>query len=255
MEPSKYAQGLPYNGVLTGYARHIPCLVSGSSTEWDRIGWILVDSYKIHADEFWSDMLALEEVHQILDVFQYKRDVVEFHQLFDKNEKLDDPYKMKTGNRDRCLLANDKKVVHFSHWSVRQGIEGVGFPDEDFDNQEKIAVTWTQSWREQCGVLNNQMNQDIVGQQDSSMHTAALAGDVPPVYGYVPQPMNNKVIAVNVKPQPPREDFVISTEVKPQVKKEVDSYGDKKEDFVIQKKEVDPYGDKEEDFVIQWRRR
>merc|ERR1711982_123286 len=80
---------------------------------------------------------------------------VEFYHLFDQNEKLDDPYQMKTGNRDRCLLSSDKKIVHFSHYSVRQGIEGVGFSDEDFDNQEKIAVKWLKAWKEQC---SNEVN-------------------------------------------------------------------------------------------------
>ena len=100
MDPTKHGKDLPNKGTLTGHGRHVPCLVSGSTLEWNRLGWLLIDSYETHANEFWSDMLALEEVHELLDVYRYEKGVLEFHYLFDKNEKLENPYQMRTGACD-----------------------------------------------------------------------------------------------------------------------------------------------------------
>jgi len=144
---------LPNDGKLTGYERFIPCLVSGTSIEWNRMANLITSNYLKHTHEFWSDMLALKELHDTENAFIYRKESIPFHFLFNKNETLSDPYELRSALTDRCELTKDKRVVHFSHYSVWQGIEGIGFSAEDYKNQERIARKWTNAWRNQC--LNN----------------------------------------------------------------------------------------------------
>jgi len=258
MQPSKYGKEIPYKGLLTGYARHIPCLVSGSGPEWNRLAWILVDSYKIHADEFWSDMLALQEVHEILDVFQYKRESVEFHHLFDKDEKLSDPYQMKAGSKDRCLLTDDKKVIHFSHWSVLQGVEGVGFSNEDYGSQENIAVKWIRSWKEQCQTddMNSAQAFNLKSTQEKEIYSSELSQR----FTQIRSGQNNSAQKIEIKSSElpysvtqtrPMQDANVQSAQNAQSVNQVRS----SQNFnpqPKQKKEIDPHGDKEDKFIIEW---
>jgi len=136
---------LPNGGELSSYFRHVPFLVSGSQYEYDRISKAMFYSYNMHSKEFWSDMLALYELHVYMDNYHFLEEAIGIGHFY-KNEldaggkeSIVDPYDLAS----KCELAKGKRAVHFSHADCFI----VGFCRHD---RESASKQWIQAFREKC---------------------------------------------------------------------------------------------------------
>jgi len=147
--PRDHGHRLPNGGKLTCYAVHVPCLVSGSQSEWNRITELIFFSYQMHTNEFWSDMLALEEIRKTLGGFIGLKETVtadqpyinNINQLRGATPHLDikDPYSLK----DACINTKGKRAIHFSHASCTRA-------DFCHNQRDKVLGKWIDAWRMQC---------------------------------------------------------------------------------------------------------
>jgi len=138
---------LPNEGKFTCYSNWVPSLVSGSESEWERMTQLLLYSYKMHTNEFWSDMYALLELHNYLDNFISVDDSISIQNFYQDELKkkksdrplIEHPYALSP----RCKYAEGKRVVHFSHSNCR----AVEFCHERRD----LAVPlWLAAFDEKC---------------------------------------------------------------------------------------------------------
>jgi len=143
---------LPNQGKFTCYSRHIPNLVSGSRSEFERISKILFNSYSMHLNEFWSDINAMLESNRFLKNYYDLDDSLSLERFYEKEfqeEKVKEivhPYDLAS----KCEYAVGKRVVHFSHADCHK----VGF----CDRERKISVPiWIQEFREKCTVHINEI--------------------------------------------------------------------------------------------------
>jgi len=91
--PSMGSSSMPNYGVFTSYQRHVPSLISGSATEWERMSHRVLDmaveqierqlreggqnSNGQQADEaFYSDMLALQDLHDMDETSYIQEELV-----------------------------------------------------------------------------------------------------------------------------------------------------------------------------------
>ena len=115
---------LPNDGALTSYTNHVPCLVSGSASEWNHLSQLMLFSYVQHVNEFWSDMLALKEIQKLIHGTIYTMNTLttddpykdDSNSLRGSNETIMDPYDLK----DRCHLTKGMRAIHFSHASCKR---------------------------------------------------------------------------------------------------------------------------------------
>ena len=138
---------LPNDGALTSYTNHVPCLVSGSASEWNRLSQLMLFSYAQHVNEFWSDMLALQEIQQLIHGTIYTMNTLtaddpykdDSNSLRGSNETIMDPYDLK----DRCHLTKGMRAIHFSHASCKRA----GFCHEE---RGPAVSKWIEAWKKQC---------------------------------------------------------------------------------------------------------
>jgi len=144
-QPFVDAAKLPNEGKFTGFNNHVPCLVSGSAPEWDRLSAFMFNSYMGHTTEFWSDMYALLEIHQKLDGYVNINEVVSGDYIYrdeiKESGKVSEPYFL----QDKCSLVSGKRAVHFSHASCG----AAGFCDK---NRPAAVSKWIDAWQNQCTV-------------------------------------------------------------------------------------------------------
>jgi len=145
---SKPSFTLPNNGTLSIYNNHVPCIVSGSAIEWDRIAKSMFNNFDTnshHGKKFWSDMLEIEKLMRIegkpLRLFETK----EISSVYGKNDEdenglVSNPYNL----YDKCDSFDGFRAIHFSHMSCGK----VKF----CHNQKRSIHTlkWYKSWLEQC---------------------------------------------------------------------------------------------------------
>lgn len=147
--PYKDGFDLPNNGRFTCFQVHVPCLVSGSKSEWNRVTELLMFSYQMHSHEFWSDMLALESIKK-MGAYNPTKDVITIHDVYFKrgakessNAEILDPYSLSS----RCASTKGKRAIHFSHASCNR----VGFCH---NKRDKVLNKWVEAWKQQCLGIN-----------------------------------------------------------------------------------------------------
>jgi len=133
---------LPNGGRFTCYSRHVPNIVSGSEEEWHRMSQLLFFSYKLHPDVFWSDMLALLEVHDYLDGYVYQKDSISLEKVYldelQGGKGIERPHAL----AKKCDIMKGMRAIHFSHADCHI----VGF----CDNDRSRAQAWIDAWNEKC---------------------------------------------------------------------------------------------------------
>jgi len=152
-----YSYNLPNNGSFTSNFHFVPNLISGSKLEWNRMIDLILNSYKNHAHEFWSDMYALQEIiKEDPNAYIHTEDAVTLHSIYsilpsdlsrinyrylalDEEAIRKDPFDLKKF----CPMTKDKLAVHNSHASCKK----VGFCH---NNRGPILIKWLEAWREQC---------------------------------------------------------------------------------------------------------
>lgn len=132
---------LPNNGDLTCHSRHVPNLVSGSNLEWNRMSDLIFLSYTLHQDEYWSDMLALLEIHEKVDGYIFNEDSAPLESFYLK-ELSGDGIRRPFALGPKCKEIAKKRALHFSSADCKR----VGFCDK----KRKRAYEWLQAWKEKC---------------------------------------------------------------------------------------------------------
>jgi len=98
---------MPNGGRFTCHDAHVPALMSGSKSEWNRMLKLLIDSWRSHKGTF-SDMFLLETVLKIYGE--------EAAHIIHGNKHLANGFEGVSGGIVDCSKYNaDVKAVHFSH--------------------------------------------------------------------------------------------------------------------------------------------
>lgn len=144
-QPEIDGHNLPNDGKFTCYSRHVPNIVSGSEEEWHRMSQLLFFSYKLHPDIFWSDMLALLEVHDYIDGYVYQKDSISLEKVY-ISELQGEGIQRPLALGKKCDLLKGMRAIHFSHADCHI----VGFCDKD----RSKAESWIDAWKEKCNIRN-----------------------------------------------------------------------------------------------------
>jgi len=112
----------------------IPCLMSGSGTEWERMAFNVVQNGVEHAEhDFWSDMYASIDIHQKHP---------EAYNLYSR--MADDELDVEEWNPDLCKLAEDRFAVHFSHNAMHK------LGHVDINTRPQVAKDYLNKWKSVC---------------------------------------------------------------------------------------------------------
>ena len=106
-------------GTFTVYSsgkqgRGVPCLMSGSQTEWERLTWLLLENalHHLHHSNY-VDMLALMD---LVGEYNPEKTVLEATPLLTG----------KVWSNEECRRLQGKTAIHVSHYSVMNGVIGEG---------------------------------------------------------------------------------------------------------------------------------
>merc|ERR1711933_233218 len=159
---------LPNEGKFTVHAGHLPTLLSGTASEWNRMAKLIFSDYRDRVTEkkstffgkkttvsSWSDYLSLKRIHSIDNstfIVKYEtRDLYDFYEMdlqaleYQKRIKntlvIPDLFDLK----NKCNLSNDGNylAIHFLHFKY----ESFYKRETNLDRNEFIRK-WIQSWVE-----------------------------------------------------------------------------------------------------------
>ena len=148
------APEIPDGGSFTVYSiakdskgAGIPCLMSGSSNEWTRMAFSIVENgvqQKDSEETHWTDMFALMDL-RFDNVYKVQDEVIDGQYVLNGREwELND-----------CQITTGKRAVHFSHAAIEEG-------DAAYIKGGKISVSdrpgviahWLDVWNNVCLALN-----------------------------------------------------------------------------------------------------
>jgi len=128
---------LPNQGSFTSHAKYVPCLLSGTAVEYDRVRNLLIESLKNHQNHHWSDLFAMEDLFRNSpEAILYTDKVMSVHQL----PKEDSAF------GEVCSLSSQLLAVHFSRYAVSV----LGYSLDEQLNRHHIMNLWTQKWTRYC---------------------------------------------------------------------------------------------------------
>jgi hypothetical protein len=140
---------VPYGGKFTIYANdgRVPCLMSGSQHEWDRLAKGLLDLTHHHTTDFYSDMYALGDYDKSLkNAFEKRNEVVSLLSEIQDVDGVIDCEKVWNSEDEQ------RWAIHFSHFDIGDAVER-GILDENIthDDRPMVETNFLESWHEQCG--------------------------------------------------------------------------------------------------------
>ena len=129
-------------GEFTAYShglgnRGVPCLLSGTSSEWERMAFAILRNGLERPDvDLWSDMMAFMDVKPQAPYHTHKI-VIEAGPLMTGKPWTD----------RECHLLQQHHLIHFSHHSI---VEGVLRDGEKYKDRPKIAVNIMRLYQTKC---------------------------------------------------------------------------------------------------------
>merc|ERR1712113_949045 len=147
---------LPHGGSFSVYSivpgsqgAGIPCLMSGSDVEWERMAFTILQNGIEHSGEsHWTDMFALMDLRTNRYLYHWSDDVIEGHLVLTQD----------LFGRDDCGLLTNKRAVHFSHYSMTAGFwrrfvpDGASLPKDvsTANFRPAVILNWLDMWRSVC---------------------------------------------------------------------------------------------------------
>lgn len=135
---------LPHKGRFTVYARYVPCLMSGSAKEWNRMAKSVIERVLQHMEEkgnhlTYSDMYALEDIYHKSSNAYISEQRVQPRYPYLENDKIN------------CEDLEFRYAFHLSHASATNAKKAGIFP-KDFHEQSrhKYVKKIIRDWKEQC---------------------------------------------------------------------------------------------------------
>ena len=149
MPPEK---ALPNNGNMTSYERHIPCLISASAMEYDRVRILLQQSLIQHKDQFWSDLFGFQQIsEQFNNVYIYGTEAVPINKIYANIIHQVPNEQQQQHSIDSmehiCPLTNKLRAIHFSPFAISQVIKGIQY---EYKERSEFIQTWISNWNQQC---------------------------------------------------------------------------------------------------------
>jgi len=156
--PMNEAVDLPNGGGFTSFESHVPCLVSGSEEEWNRVSKLLVEAIPRVPYKLKSDM------HSFVQLKDEKEHNIEFRSARE-NIREGFPYKSKLEylhpREVDCKIMSKGRAIHMSHRYTHEAFkEGLlpliqvkGYQDA-VRKRGQCARIFLNDWRDQCGGSN-----------------------------------------------------------------------------------------------------
>jgi len=156
--PMNEAIDLPNGGGFTSFESHVPCLLSGSQEEWNRVSKLLVEMLPRVPYQLKSDMHSFA---QLKDEGKYKIDF----RIARENIREGFPYKSKLEylhpRKVDCKIMSKGRAIHMSHRYTRESFNKKLFPliqiksyEQAVRKRGKSARIFLNDWRDQCGGSN-----------------------------------------------------------------------------------------------------
>jgi len=75
---------LPNDGKFTSYQRHVPALIVGNTSEWDRMSNLMYEFYLSNGHHYYSDMHALMDIQYYTKscIFEGTMNVIGIHEVY-----------------------------------------------------------------------------------------------------------------------------------------------------------------------------
>lgn len=111
----------------------IPCLMSGSESEWERLAFSIVELGGTHdSNEYlWSDMMSS------IDLYKKDHDAYELFDVMGALLEIE-------WDEETCNQYNHHLAIHFSHSAMRK----LGM--NDFNLRPQFAAYWMNEWKTKC---------------------------------------------------------------------------------------------------------
>merc|ERR1719343_823587 len=143
-------KALPNNGNMTSYERHIPCLISASAMEYDRVRILLRQSLIERKDQFWSDLFGFQQIsEQYQNVYIYGSEAVPINKLYANviHQESNEPQHSIDALEHICPLTNKLRAIHFSPFAISQVVKSIQY---EYKERAEFIQTWMRHWNEQC---------------------------------------------------------------------------------------------------------
>jgi len=131
---------LPHDGRFTSFCSTVPCLMSGSADEWDRVISKLMSYVPQYRNEHFSDMFGM---------FRYFRSDTNSFRVYNKVSTL---LQLENENQLDCDAYKGQIAWHFSHHLYYGAIKSHAITSQPSNAKSRAwyMTLFLEKWHEQC---------------------------------------------------------------------------------------------------------